>query len=143
MSEVSERTAKVFSVEDANRTLPLVRAIVSDLVSLSREVAERRGRLDDLKSRRADDFESGDVYRAELTEVERDLSRDSRRIREYLEELRQLGMEARGEDEVDFPSVLDGRPIMLSWKLGESEVLYWHEVDSSKEERQPLMIGNV
>ena len=32
------------------------------------------------------------------------------------------------EGMVDFPAVFEGRRVCLSWKLGESEVLYWHEV---------------
>ena len=36
---------KIFTVESANASLPLVRAIVKDLAQLSREVVERRERL--------------------------------------------------------------------------------------------------
>ena len=36
---------KIFTPAEANATLPLVRAIVTDLVDLSRELAERRQRL--------------------------------------------------------------------------------------------------
>ena len=142
MSGTAFDKAKTFSVEDANRTLPLVRAIVSDLVELSREVTDRRARLDDLRSRTTNEGSSSEIYRAELADVQHDLQRDARRVREYLEELRNLGIEARGVDgEVDFPSVLDGRPVMLCWKLGESEVLYWHEVNADSKQRQPLVMG--
>ena len=36
---------KIFTPAEANATLPLVSAIVSDLVDLSRELTERRQRL--------------------------------------------------------------------------------------------------
>jgi hypothetical protein len=41
-----------FTIEQANATLPLVRAIVADLSNLSREVVERRRRLSFLMSGR-------------------------------------------------------------------------------------------
>lgn len=31
---------------------------------------------------------------------------------------------------VDFPSVRDGRPILLCWQMGEPSVDHWHEVSS-------------
>jgi hypothetical protein len=142
MRETSERSRKVFSVEEANRMLPLVRAIVSDLVRLTSEVTERRHRLNHLLAGR--DRESDDVYSEELAEVERGLHRDTQRLRGYLEELRQLGVEPKGDDGlVDFPSELDGRPVYLCWKLGEPEILYWHEIDAGFAGRQTLTADSV
>ena len=141
---MSETTDRVFSVEEANRMLPLVRAIVSDLVKLSRDVADRRSSLEDLLSRRDGESAPTGVYQAELAEVEQDVKRDSLRVREYLEELRQLGIESRGEEgEVDFPSMIDGRRIMLCWKLGDPEVLFWHECGEGHADRQRMTADSV
>ena len=41
MSEPNSDCVKLFTVEQANAALPLVRAIVKDLAELSREVIER------------------------------------------------------------------------------------------------------
>jgi hypothetical protein len=137
MKDARERSPKVFSVEEANRMLPLVRAIVTDLVQLSCEVTDRRHRLNHLLSGR--DLEANDVYSDELAEVERGLRRDTQRLREYVEELRQLGVEAKGDDGlVDFPAILEGRPVCLCWKLGEPEVQFWHEVNAGYAGRQPI-----
>jgi hypothetical protein len=38
----------------------------------------------------------------------------------------------------DFPYLLDGRIVYLCWKLGESEIRWWHEVSSGYRDRQPL-----
>ncbi len=122
--------------------LPLVKAIVSDLVQLTNEVTDRRHRLNHLLAGR--EREAEDVYSEELAEVERGLLRDMQRLREYVEELRQLGVEPKGgEGLVDFPSESDGRPIYLCWKLGEPEILYWHEVDAGFAGRQPLTVDTV
>lgn len=39
---------------------------------------------------------------------------------------------------IDFPTIWEGREVFLCWKLGESEVSFWHEVDAGYAGRQPL-----
>jgi hypothetical protein len=130
MSTATRQKRKLFTVEQANATLPLVRAITSDLVQLARDVIDRRQRLVELTAGRT--LEQGDPYADELIQVQEELDGDLRRIQGYVDELVQLGVEPKGASEglVDFPSVLDGRPIYLCWKLGEREVMYWHELDA-------------
>ena len=129
---------KTFTIEQANATLPLVRAIVSDLVELSVEVAERRQRVGYLlKHRRKNE---NDPYWQELAAMEVSLQGDSERLRGYIDELRQVGVEPASAVDgiVDFPAVIDGREAFLSWKLGEPEILYWHEAESESFVRRPL-----
>ena len=129
---------KTFTIEEANAALPLVRAIVADLVQLSQEVTERRQRVNFLLNNRERDEK--DPYWQELAAVEASLEDDSERLRGYVEELRQLGIEPKSavDGVVDFPSKLDGRDIYLCWKLGEEEVVYWHEIDGGFQGRRPL-----
>lgn len=129
---------KLFTVEQANAALPLVRAIASDLAKLSRDVIERRERLSLLLAGR--DRGARDLYGEELAQVEEELEKDSARLQEYVEELRELGVEPKNGPEglIDFPSLLDGRPVYLCWKLGEAEVLHWHDLDAGFRGRQSL-----
>ncbi len=133
---------KLFTVEQANAALPLVRAITADLAQLSRDVIERRERLSTLLAGR----ERGprDLYGEELAHVEAELEKDSERLQEYVEELRELGVDPKNGPEglVDFPSMLDGKPVYLCWKLGEPEVLFWHDLDAGFRGRQPLTAGS-
>lgn len=135
--------AKLFTVEEANATLPLVRAIVADLSKLSREVIECRERLSVLMAGRDSDEKT--PYREELAQIEEELEKDSRRLQEYVDELRQLGVEPKNalEGLVDFPSRMDDRVVYLCWKLDEPEVLHWHELDAGFVGRQPLTAGSV
>ncbi|HWB01353.1 MAG TPA: DUF2203 domain-containing protein, partial [Pirellulales bacterium] len=72
---------------------------------------------------------------------EDELERDAQRLQEYVEELRQLGVEPKSGPDglVDFPTLIDGRPAYLCWKLGEPEILYWHDLDAGFSGRQPLV----
>jgi hypothetical protein len=132
------RRKRAFTVKEANSALPLVRAIVSDLVGLARDVTERRHRL--LSLSRSGRRRETDPYEEELVHMETELEMDGRRILEFVEELRQLGVEAKSATEglVDFPAILDGRMVYLCWRLGEPEVLYWHELDAGFRGRKPL-----
>jgi hypothetical protein len=139
MSENPFAGRRLFTVEQANAALPLVRAIVKDLAELYREVVERRQRLSSLTGGR--ERKPGDVYSQEVEQIEDELERDVRRLQEYVEELRQIGVEPKSGPDglVDFPAMIDGRPVYLCWKLGEPEVLYWHDLEAGFAGRQPLV----
>jgi hypothetical protein len=131
--------SRLFTIEDANSMLPLVKAITSDLAELSREVIERRERLAALRSSRPAK-QSRDAYADELSQIEEELEKDTARLREYVEELRALAVEPKNGPEglVDFPAMMDGRVVFLCWRLGEPEVLHWHELEAGFAGRQPL-----
>lgn len=129
---------KYFTLSEANKALPLVRAIASDLAELSRDVIERRQRIDMLSFGR--DVTAHDPYTEELAEVERELEQDEDRLRALVQELRDLGVEAKNPTVglVDFPCLLDGRVVLLCWQLSEPEVLFWHELEAGFAGRQPV-----
>jgi hypothetical protein len=139
MSVEFSKPAKTFTIQQANATLPLVRAIAADIVRLSRDIVDRRERLDHLNARRQAD--ARDFYSEELSQMEEELLKDTHRLRDFAEELRQLGVELKSAPEglIDFPSMMDGRIVYLCWKHGEPEVMYWHELDAGFAGRQPLM----
>jgi hypothetical protein len=126
---------QLFTVEQANRTLPLVRKIVEDVVQQHRRWREAILELDLVASSlRADD--PGD----RATALERAVQALAREIDGYKRELEDLGIQLKDPrlGLVDFPSEMGGRTVLLCWRLGEPEVQYWHEVDSGYAGRQPL-----
>jgi hypothetical protein len=129
---------KIFTLEQANAMLPLVRAIMKDLAELSRDVLERRERLAILLSGR--EAKSSDLYRDELAQIEEELQKDNERLRDYVRELHELGVEPKNGPEglVDFRCLMDGRVVYLCWKLGEPHITHWHELDAGFAGRQPL-----
>jgi hypothetical protein len=143
MPAAEYQPAKLFTIEQANAMLPLVKAITSDLATLASEVMERRHRLAVLTAGR--DLKAGDPYAEELAQTEADLEKDIVRIQEYIAELHALGVEPKGAMEglVDFPSLMDGRIVYLCWRLGEAEVLHWHELEAGFAGRQSLAAGSV
>jgi hypothetical protein len=69
------------------------------------------------------------------------MERGQERMRDYEKELRQLGVELKDyfTGLVDFPCLMHGREVYLCWRLGESEVAHWHELEDGFAGRQKLL----
>lgn len=127
---------KLFSLQDAERTLPLVRRIVQDLTNEYPAWRAAVSRFELLTGgARADWGETG-----ELLAAREDVTRHADRINRYLQELESVGCVFKGFDAglVDFYSLREDRPIFLCWKLGEERITNWHEIDAGFSGRQPI-----
>lgn len=118
----SEASIKQFSIEEANRTLPLVKLIVRDIAELHMDLRSRRERLDDLTAgRRRVAGRDGDPYADELRQMEYEFADDKRRFDELIDELRELGVQV--SDPASGTVVFPGREeTLLAWKLGDTDV---------------------
>jgi len=139
---------KYFTVAEANAMLPLVRAIVDDIVNLYNEVHERRDRLAkvrQLPGRRRESEDEDNPYDEEVQQIEDEIEKDVQRLNEFGDELRRLGVELKDPVTglVDFLAQMDGREVYLCWKLGEGDIAYWHELDAGFVGRQSLLEGSV
>ena len=125
----------LFTVERANRTLPLVRRIVEDVVRQHRLWREKILELDLVAST----ARAGEP-RERAEEHERDALALATEIDGFQQELEQLGIQLKDRrlGLVDFPSEMNGRQILLCWRLGEPEIQFWHDVDAGYAGRQPL-----
>ena len=126
---------QLFTVEQANRTLPLVRKIVEDVVQQHRRWRETILELDLVTSTARHDEPHDRV-----SELERQALHLARELEGFQRELEQLGIQLKDPrlGLVDFPSEVGGRTVLLCWRFGEPEVQFWHEVDAGYAGRQPL-----
>lgn len=132
---------QLFTVDHANRTLPLVRRIVEDIVREHRRWQESIVELDLLVS----------GVRADLPDpraavLERRVQAIAREIDEFQGELETLGIQLKDRriGLIDFPSEMDGRHVLLCWRLGEESVQFWHDEQSGYAGRQllaPTFVG--
>lgn len=121
---------KSYTVAEANRTLPYVGAIVGD-------IRERYAAIQNL-GRRHNELTDADAK--ERKELKRRIQVEAQAIHDCMIELEQVGVELKDYEHglVDFPAQLDGRDILLCWKLGEPRIGYWHETAAGFPGRRPV-----
>jgi hypothetical protein len=127
------REMKIFTVEEANALLPSVREIAGNIQKAHKGLSKYRESAK--KAAEAADHGGGGVengvhYAKLVTSLTKEMA-----------ELDGLGVQlkdfARGL--VDFPSLRDGRLVLLCWQLGEGDqVEWWHDVDAGFAGRTPL-----
>jgi hypothetical protein len=124
-----------FTVEQANRMLPLVRRIAADIV---RDYRRWQDAVDAFEvATAASRADAPDPHAVQLQREAQQMAAD---IDGYVRELAALGLECKSFDLglVDFPGEVDGAPAYLCWRLGEPSVQWWHGRDSGFAGRRPL-----
>jgi hypothetical protein len=124
---------KLFSVEEANALLPTARRI---LISIQ-HAHDRLLSFQEQAKHAALGAEFGGGGMADGTTYISVLTT----LSTHTSELESLGIQlkdyARGL--IDFPSLRDGRVVLLCWHLGEGdEIEWWHDVEAGFGGRQPL-----
>ena len=126
---------QLFTVDHANRTLPLVRRIIEDVVREHRRWQEAIVELDLLVS-----GVRADLPDPRAVALEREIQGIARDIDQFQAELESLGIQLKDRriGLIDFPSEMDGRHVLLCWRLGEASVQFWHDENTGYAGRQPL-----
>ena len=115
----SSRRRRWYTLEEANRSLVLVRRIVRDVIRQHGKVIELQELADRTDGRLSPDSQAGQDLRATINHLGG--------LLQELDELNVLLVDYF-QGAVDFPSQVDGREIYLSWQAGQEEVSAWHEV---------------
>ena len=137
LSNPVEAKPRFFSVEEANKALPLVKMIVGDIARQFEVVGELKQRLSAVRGERR--RSANDPYAEETAQSQAELEAEETKLGTFIDELSRLGVVLKGPDGLcDFPSLRDGREVYLCWKLGEPQVTHWHEKNAGFDGRQPL-----
>ena len=124
---------KLFTLEEANALLPAVREILRRIQSSRRRLSAYRHQAK-LAAEGAEQggggMEGGGLYAKILT-----------KLTDEIAELDAIGVQLKDFDRglVDFPSLREGRVVLLCWQLGEGDQLeWWHDMDAGFAGRTPL-----
>lgn len=124
---------KLFTVEEANKLLPVVRPKLEKIKARYESVAVFRNSAKAAAT--AAEFggggmKSGSVYVHCLYEIGK-----------LTTEFHELGIQLKDYSRglIDFPCMRDDRVVLLCWQLGEEEIIeWWHEVETGFAGRKPL-----
>lgn len=124
-------TRRTFCVEEANRALPFVNRVVTDIVDLHEQIV--------LCRRTMERIEMG-LHGGEQNVYEAEYRRSMGRLRDLVRELDLVGVDLLDFERglISFPTMHDGREAALSWHLGEEEVMFWHEPEAGLESRESI-----
>jgi hypothetical protein len=127
---------QLFTLAEAERTLPLVRRIVQDLTAEYPSWRAAVSRFEILTGGARADW--GETQ--ELVAARDEVTTHAERINRYLQELEAIGCVFKGFEAglVDFYSLREDRPIFLCWCLGEERITHWHEIEAGFGGRQPI-----
>ena len=116
-----------FTLEQANKTLPLVKRIVADIVKMHERATQNQLRLEKAKG--------SDEHAAK-----RELDASVDRLQDLVDELSDVGCELKDYQTglIDFVGRHEGRDVYLCWKLGEEKITHWHELDGGVAGRKPV-----
>jgi hypothetical protein len=124
---------KLFTLEEANALLPSVREILRKIQSSRRRLSVYRNQAK-LAAEGAEQggggMEGGGLYAKILT-----------KLTDEIAELDVIGVQLKDFERglVDFPSLREGRVVLLCWQLGEGDQLeWWHDMDAGFAGRTPL-----
>jgi hypothetical protein len=123
----SSRPRRRFTLAQANRALPLVRRVVSDIVHTRERATQLQTQLESAGAK-------------EQKRIQDDLDIAIDKLHTYLDELTEIGCELKDFQAglVDFIGRHQGRDIYLCWKLGEETIGYFHELSAGFAGRIPV-----
>jgi len=123
---------KLFTVSEANDLIPVFRPRLERLSKLYSRLQKMR----EMAAAAAAASESGGGMPGGTAYVETIYA-----ISEIVSELTDAGIHLKDHSRglIDFPSMREGRIVLLCWQLGEpDEIEYWHETEAGFAGRQPL-----
>jgi hypothetical protein len=126
--------ARIFTLEEAERTLPLLRRILTDLRTEYRVWQDALAEYELL----AAGVRAAETEPSELVTARRSVTDSADRISAFLGEIEAIGCLFKGFDAglVDFYSIRDDRLVFLCWRVDECHITHWHDIDAGYAGRQ-------
>ena len=123
---------RYFTIKSANEALPGVIEKFNNLKKQKNEIMKAEQELQMSAS-------SLDEY---MTQKQK-LNSEMTKFYQLIEDLESTGVSLKGLDQglLDFPSRRFNEDVWLCWKDGETEIKFWHELDTGFNGRKPITVS--
>ena len=129
---------KTFTVEEAEELLQKIEPLVRTISENRRAVLHLGNELASIQ----EDARSGErrVDASDLINMQTELDFLVKIIHDSIDAIEELGVQPKDLDSglIDFPALIEGRPVLLCWKLGEESIGYYHNYEDGFAGRKPL-----
>ena len=121
---------KNFTLQEAQVLLPVLKSLLKQAIDGKKLIETIDTEFQELAQRI---FLSGgllvEIGKAALRRAERE--KTAQRIKDAIAEIDATGVQVKDLDMglLDFPCVVDGKTILLCWKMGEEKITHWHDLE--------------
>ena len=125
-----------FTIKSANEALPVVIEKFNNLKKQKNEIIKAEQELQIIMS-------STENFEKYITQKQK-LNSEMTKFYQLIEELEGTGVSLKGLDQglLDFPSKRFDEDGWLCWKDGETEIKFWHDMNSGFNGRKPISISD-
>ena len=131
--------SKTFTLGEAQTLLPVAETLLRKAQAAGMRAAELEEEMQQLSQRI---FLSGGMHVDVAVAARRRAEREKavQETRDTLAELDAIGVQVTdlGQGLLDFPFLMDGNTVLLSWQIGESAITHWHTEEEGFAGRKPL-----
>ena len=124
---------RYFTIKSANEALPSVIEKFNNLKKQKNEIMKAEQELQSSVS----NFEEYMIQKQKLNS-------EMTKFYQLIEDLESTGVSLKGLDQglLDFPSRRFNEDVWLCWKDGETEIKFWHELDTGFNGRKPITVSD-
>ena len=131
--------SKIFTLGEAQTLLPVVEALLRRAQTAGVRAGELEMEMQALSQRI---FLMGGMHIDVAVAARRraELDKSVQETKDTLAEIKSIGVQIKELDKglLDFPSVIDGKAVLLCWKLGEKGITHWHDTSEGFSGRKPI-----
>lgn len=131
--------SKTFTLSEAQTLLPVVESLLRRAQTAGTRAGEIEMEMQQLSHRI---FLSGGMHVDVAVAARRraELDKSVQEAKGTVAEIEEIGVQLKDLEQglLDFPCVIDGKTVLLCWKLGEKEIGYWHAPEDGFAGRKPL-----
>jgi hypothetical protein len=128
-----------FTLEEAQSLLPVLESLLRTAIDGKKLIEAVDAELQELAHRV---FLSGGLLVNIIQVARRKAEREKtiQRVKDTLAEIDATGVQVKDLDIglLDFPCQVDGRTLLLCWKLGEKGITHWHDTSEGFAGRKPI-----